>query len=103
LSVAACAFLDRTEGVDRGLYRRLAIEVVADDGAHPERIAAFAYQGHGRDPRRKPSARYLGLLLAGAREMALPADYITWLEAFPLAIDEREAADDRQRDLIKGT
>jgi cation transport regulator ChaC len=103
LSAAACAFLDRTEGVDRGLYRRIAIEVVADDGAHPERMAAFAYQGESRDPRRKPSARYLGLLVAGAREMARPADYVAWLEAFPRAIDEREAAADRQREAIKGT
>ena len=103
LSADACAFLDRTEGVDRGVYRRIAIEVVATDGTHPERMAAFAYQGDARDPRRKPSARYLGLLLAGAHEMALPADYVAWLEAFPLAIDEREAADDRQREAIKGT
>ena len=103
LSAAACDFLDRTEGVDRGLYRRIAIEVVADDGTDPERLAAFAYQGEARDPRRRPSARYLGLLLAGARELALPADYVTWLETFPLAIDEREAADARQREAIKGT
>jgi cation transport regulator ChaC len=103
LSADACAFLDRTEGVDRGFYRRIAIEVVADDGAHPERVAAFAYQGDARDPRRKPSARYLGLLLAGARERALPAEYVAWLEAFPLAIDEREAADDAQRAALEGT
>jgi hypothetical protein len=43
------------------------------------------------------------LLVAGAREMALPADYVAWLEAFPRAIDEREAAADRQREAIKGT
>jgi cation transport regulator ChaC len=83
----ACAFLDRTEGVDRGFYRRLAIEIVDDDGT---RFAAFAYQSESRDPRRKPSARYLGLLLAGAREVALPDEYVAWLETFPLAIDERE-------------
>lgn len=82
----ACAFLDRTEGLDRGFYRRLSIVVAADDG---ERLPAFAYQGERRDPRRKPSARYLGILLAGARELALPADYVAWLEAFPLAVDER--------------
>jgi cation transport regulator ChaC len=102
LSASACELLDRTEGVDRGFYRRLAVEVVADDGPHPERLAAFAYRGEARDPRRKPSARYLGMLLAGARELALPADYVAWLERFPLAIDEREAADDRGRDAIKG-
>lgn len=87
LSAAACDFLDRTEGVDRGLYRRIAIDVVVDDGS---RVTAFAYLGEGRDALRKPSARYLNLLLAGARELALPADYVAWLAAFPLAIDERE-------------
>ena len=88
LSTATCEFLDRTEGVHRGLYRRLSIVVVDDQAG---RLPAFAYQGEARDPRRKPSARYLGLLLTGARELALPAAYIAWLEAFPLAIDEREA------------
>jgi cation transport regulator ChaC len=87
LSAAACEFLDRTEGVDRGLYRRVPIDVVVDDGT---RVAAFAYLGDVRDPQRNPSARYLGLLLAGARELALPAEYIAWLAAFPLAVDERE-------------
>ncbi len=103
LSGVACAFLDRTEGVDRGLYRRLPIEVVADAarGEGTERLMAFAYRGERRDPRRKPSARYLGLLLAGARELALPAEYVAWLESFSLAIDEREALDDRQRASIK--
>jgi gliotoxin/aspirochlorine biosynthesis gamma-glutamylcyclotransferase len=88
LSDDACAFLDRTEGAHRGFYRRIPIEAVADDG---ERVAAFAYQGERRDPRRKPSARYLGLLVAGARELALPDEYVAWLEAFPLAVDERIA------------
>ena len=89
LSEETCAFLDRTEGVDRGFYRRLMIEVVGDDGAP---FAAFAYLGEGRDPLRKPSARYLGLLVTGAREIGLPDDYVAWLEAFPLAVDERETA-----------
>ena len=94
---AACAFLDRTEGVDRGLYRRLPIEVVADaargrDGA-PQRSRIEASAVIRAGSRR----RYLGLLLAGARELALPAEYVAWLESFPLAIDEREALDDRQR------
>lgn len=86
LTAEACAFLDRTEGLDRGFYRRLSIVIAADGG---ERVAAFAYQGERRDPTRKPSARYLGILLDGARELALPAEYIAWLEAFPLAVDER--------------
>jgi cation transport regulator ChaC len=90
LDAAACAFLDRTEGLDRGFYNRLAIEIVVDDG---ERLTAFAYQGDLRRPERKPSARYLGLLLAGAREQSLPTEYVAWLESFPLAIDERLSAE----------
>lgn len=89
LSHEACAFLDRTEGVDRGFYRRIAIEAVTDEG---ERLSAFAYLGEARDPTRKPSARYLGLLLAGAREVALPDEYVAWLAALPVAVDERLAA-----------
>ena len=38
---------------------------------------------------RKPSARYLGLLLEGAREHGLPADYVAQLEKLELAHDER--------------
>jgi cation transport regulator ChaC len=93
LSADVCDFLDRTEGVHRGFYRRLPVDVVAGDG---RRLAAFAYQGDARSAERKPSARYLGILLDGAREIGLPAEYVAWLEAFPLAVDERQAASSGQ-------
>jgi hypothetical protein len=41
---------------------------------------------------RKPSARYIGLLLEGAREHGLPAEWIAHLESFELAVDERVEA-----------
>ena len=78
--------LDRTEGVPQGVYRRIAVEVAAEG---TERIAAFTYESALRQPGRKPSARYLGLLLDGARAHRLPPDYIAWLERFDLAFDER--------------
>jgi len=77
--------LDRTEGVHRGLYARLAVEFVADG----DRIAAFTYRSPFRSDARKPSARYLGLLLEGARHHGLPAEYVAALGALELAIDER--------------
>ena len=80
--------LDRTEGVDRGFYRRLEIAVVTPDAA---RLGAFTYRSEFSRPERKPSRRYLGLLLAGAREHGLPADYVERLRAWPLAVDERDA------------
>jgi hypothetical protein len=87
LSHADAVRLDATEGVDKGVYRRLAVEVVTPAG---ERVAAFTYRSEFSRPGRKPSRRYLGLLLAGARELALPEAWIARLHAWPLALDERE-------------
>jgi cation transport regulator ChaC len=79
--------LDRTEGVQHDAYRRLFVAARATDGV---RIEAFTYQSsRGRDGR-KPSRRYLGLLLAGARHHGLPTPWIERLRAWPLAVDERE-------------
>jgi cation transport regulator ChaC len=80
--------LDRTEGVDRGYYQRLAVEVETHDGL---RLAAFTYRSPFSREGRKPSRRYLDLLLAGAREHGLPENYVARLRALPLAVDEREA------------
>jgi 2-hydroxychromene-2-carboxylate isomerase/cation transport regulator ChaC len=87
ITPADAAHLDRTEGVHRGFYERLAVTVALDGG---ETVAAFAYQSPHRDATRRPSARYVGLLLEGARQHGLPADYLSYLEGLELAIDERE-------------
>jgi len=79
--------LDGTEGVGRGIYRRLAVEVHTSEGAE---IAAFTYRSEISRPERKPSRRYLGLLIAGARELGLPPEYVQRLRSWPLAVDERE-------------
>jgi cation transport regulator ChaC len=78
--------LDRTEGVGRGFYQRLEVEVHTHDGLL---LAAFTYRSPFSRPERKPSRRYLDLLLTGARELGLPEDYVARLEALPLAVDER--------------
>lgn len=81
--------LDRTEGVAFGAYERVAVTIVAADGTS---VTAFTYRSrHGR-PGRKPSPRYIGLLLDGAREQALPAAYVAWLRGLDRARDEREDA-----------
>lgn len=86
--------LDRSEGVHVGLYRRLPIHVAIDG---EERVAAFTYHSTFASAGRKPSARYIGLLLDGARENGLPEEYLSFLQGFELAFDEREAA----RGLVK--
>ena len=81
--------LDRTEGVHRGFYQRLAVDLRAVKG---ERIPAFTYSSARGVAGRKPSRRYLGLILAGARLHGLPDDWIARLRALELAVDERDAA-----------
>ncbi len=78
--------LDRTEGVPKS-YRRTAVELVADDLA--ERLSGFTYVSPHRKMGRKPSERYMGLLLHGARHHGLPDFYVEYLRNFELAVDER--------------
>ncbi len=89
ITVAESARLDRSEGVHRGAYARETVWVAGRDGSTRE---AFTYRSWKGDPRRKPSRRYLGLLLAGARHHGLPESYAGWLRGLELAVDERESA-----------
>jgi cation transport regulator ChaC len=78
--------LDRTEGVPGGFYRRVDVTVLAPSDAP---IGAFTYQSAHRSPGRKPSPRYMGLLLDGARAHGLPDAYVAFLRSVELAVDER--------------
>ena len=78
--------LDRTEGVPKGGYRRIPVSIAVARG---EPIAAFTYQSERTRLGRKPSPRYMGLLIEGALHHGLPADYIDYLRSFELAVDER--------------
>jgi len=82
--------LDVTEGVPRGFYYREIVSLTLADGTS---VAAFTYRSTITSAGRKPSARYLGILLDGARTHGLPGEYVRWLEAWELAVDERLAAE----------
>ena len=77
--------LDRTEGVPQGFYCREPVDVVTEGQIR----SGFTYRSTMGTTGRKPSARYLNILLDGARIHALPTDYIRFLASFELAIDER--------------
>ena len=81
--------LDWTEGVHLGVYRRVAVTVAVGDAEH---LPAFTYRSSVSKPERKPSARYMRLLLEGAAEQGLPPEYLRFLESFELAHDERVEA-----------
>ena len=78
--------LDRTEGVSSGGYRRIPVSLIVDGN---EQISAFTYQSVRVNWERKPSQRYISLLIEGAVQHGLPADYIAYLRRFELAVDER--------------
>lgn len=86
VTVSQATHLDRTEGVHRGGYHRLFIELELAGGA---RQPAYTLESFRGKPRRKPSRRYMGLLLAGARHHGLPEAWVEHLKEHELAIDER--------------
>jgi len=89
LAVDDCDRLDRTEGVHMGAYQRSIVQVARDDRSTCD---AFTYRSPVGKTGRKPSARYIGLIVAGARQRGLPDDWVRWLESLELAVDAREAA-----------
>ncbi len=86
ITVEQSEHLDRTEGVPRGAYRRIPVSAIAD-GSEP--IAAFTYQSDRISLGRKPSPRYVGLLIEGAVQHGLPPGYLRYLRSLELAADER--------------
>jgi gliotoxin/aspirochlorine biosynthesis gamma-glutamylcyclotransferase len=89
VAACECHHLDRTEGVTAGFYERISVTPCLDDGA---RLEAFTYRSTRAVDGRKPSARYIGLLLDGARRHRLPVEYVQTLAALDLACDERVSA-----------
>jgi len=85
ISPAEAAALDRFE---QG-YHRVPVTLHLTGGST---VAGFAYQTDQPCPEGVPSARYLGLLLEGARAHILPATLIAHLEAL-LAHAPRESLD----------
>ncbi len=62
VSAEQAGLLDRTEGVHRGFYVRREITLDAGDAG---RLEGFTYHSRRGVEGRKPSRRYMGLLLAG--------------------------------------
>ena len=70
--------LDKWEGVDIGLFRKLKVRVQTLDGEVAAWIYVLdAYEGG------LPSARYLGMLADAAEAGGAPDDYVAELRARP--------------------
>ena len=84
------AHVELTEGVLIGNYRR--VDVVAEPLGKGASVAAATLVTDARDPALAPSERYRALLVDGAREHGLPADWIAFLEGLPARPESDEAA-----------
>jgi gamma-glutamylcyclotransferase len=86
ITVEGSEHLDRTEGVPRGAYRRISVSATVNGS---QQIAGFTYQSDRISLGRKPSPRYIGLLIEGAVQHGLPPGYVRYLQNFEVADDER--------------
>ena len=70
--------LDRQEGVHLGKFKRIELDIETDDGT----IHCCAYKmcPPQCDVKGIPSHTYLNVIVAGAKEINLPSDYIAMLE-----------------------
>lgn len=89
--------LDRAEGLGNG-YAETDIEVYRG----PDLVTAKAYIATDTDPTLKPYSWYRALVIAGAKEHALPADYIARLAAVPAVQDPEKERHDKNMALIGG-
>jgi len=70
--------LDRWEGMEIGLYRKIRVRVETLDGAVPAWLYVIdAYEGG------LPSARYLGQIADAAEQAGAPEDYVAELRSRP--------------------
>ena len=70
--------LDSIEGVPDGIYYRQTIYVVDESG---KVVKAVTYRTTNPKGPFKPTKRYLGLMISGAKEHGLGPDYVKELEA----------------------
>ena len=69
--------LDGKEGVATAAYERTYVEVITTSG---ERVGALSYAVVRKAPTEPPHRAYLDIILSGAREHALPVEYVGRLE-----------------------
>jgi len=90
ISTEDLAHVEYSEGVQIGNYCRADIEV--EVLASPqESLRAVTLTSDKRGQGLQPSLRYMGLLIEGALEHALPEEWVTMLRAVP-AIEESDEA-----------
>jgi AIG2 family protein len=88
---ADLAHIDLTEGVLIGNYQRVETTVIGlSDSARSRTASTLTSERHALGL--LPSTRYMALLIEGAIEHGLPADYVEFLRAVPARPESAAAA-----------
>ena len=82
--------IDLTEGVLIGNYLR--VEIPVQPPLAGTTFNAFTLTSERRDSSLQPSTRYMRLLISGAEEHGLPADYVAFLRSIPAQPEHPDVA-----------
>ena len=96
LDVANKKLLDSAEGIGRG-YGERSVMVIWNGN----RLRVLTYYATSIDPHAKPYDWYRDLVVAGAREHALPNSYIEKLQSIEVISDTDPAREGRARQVLK--
>jgi gamma-glutamylcyclotransferase len=88
--------LDRAEGLHQG-YGEKCVTVITVSGP----VTVSAYYATNKDKSLKPYHWYKKLVLAGAREHSLPADYVEGIETVESVKDPDDARCARERMILE--
>lgn len=79
--------LDRFEGAGKGYDRKDNFPVHVADSQEPLNVVTYIASPSCIDLKLEPFDWYLNLVIAGARQHALPPEYVSALEATPSTTD----------------
>jgi len=83
VSADELAHIELSEGVKLGNYHRVLLDVEPLEPVADAPRTAVSLASDRRDPTLRPSTRYMALVVAGAHEHGLPAEYVEALRAIP--------------------
>ena len=87
-----------TEGLGRGYVEKRITVIDLDGGTHP--VFMYAAEGGHIDPTLRSYSWYRRLVVEGARQHALPPDYIARIEAVPATEDPDGGRDAANRRIV---
>jgi len=89
----SCKKMDGQEGVGGGGYQKIVVDLETYDGRKIKSFMYFIEKGEEGNP----SARYLNILVKGAKEAGLKEDYITQLANHPVFVPSEEQIANRSK------